>query len=265
MDHMEYLGDDISAIAKEKVEIIKNNGFVVTSFKNDALEILNTKCLSVSAQSFQYNRDFSTSINSDHSFNYSGLKWKVNNLKLTLKGLHQVNNAAISICIAEILMMYFKYSIDPEKLRIALLNTFIEGRMEYLNNNIPVIMDGGHNIEASKELVRSLKEYHPKLKFIFLISMLKDKDFNGFIKILKPISAKFVITQLPNSSRSLESEEISKIMNRQKCNYEIFSSPEKALKEVLSYNKPIVICGSLYLIGYIKENLLNEKTRNNKR
>ena len=263
IDHSRYLGDTVKEIAGEKAKIIKENGVVVTSCENEALNVVKAECTKKSAKLYEFGVGFNSSLSKDFSFNYKGLSWRLEDLKSAAKGIYQRNNAVISVATAELLNYYFNYNIKPEKLKNALLHSSFEGRMEYLIRNTPLILDGCHNLSSAQNLVESLKNYHPGEKFIFLISMLNDKNINGFVDKLLPLALKFIVTELPGSgSRSYKAEEIAKVIP---CEYEIILSPIEAYNKLLSYNKPSVVCGSLYLIGYLKENLLNEKTRNNKR
>ena len=217
------------------------------------------------ANCFEFGSHFSCSMNEDFSFNYLGLNCHLNNLFIKLKGIYQVNNIVVSVSTVEIVNYYFNYNIEIENIKRALSQSFLEGRMEYLDRNITLILDGCHNVGSAENLVKSIEKYHPAEKFIFLISMLKDKDAKGFINKLLPVASKFIITELPNSTKSFKTAEIKKVIDNFHCKYEIIESPLKAFRKLLSYNKPSVICGSFYLIGHLKEHLLNEKTWYSKR
>ncbi len=248
LDHTKYLGNTIKEIAAEKAEIIKKNGIVLTTAETEALEVIEAKSNEVSAK--LYNIE-----------NKSILK----DLNLTFKPKYQEKNIVLSVACADILNKHFNYKIDALKLEKAINNTIFEGRFEILRENPPLIIDGGHNVDAAKNLVVSLINLYPDTKFNFLISMLNTKDLDGFLKEIQNVSSQLIITEIPDKL-SFTSDEIERAVKNQKFSkYEIIKDPEDAFNELKSYNSPSCVSGSLYLIGYLKKEVINEKTGTGKR
>ena len=167
-DHTEYLGNTLRKIATEKAGIIKENGLVVTGCTGEPLSIVEQRSQENSARCHRIGAEFNYSTKEDLSFDYMGSEWNLRGLKTALSGTYQVENAAISVATTELLTMYTRYKTDPEKIRKALAEVSLSGRMEYLNREVPVIIDGAHNVAAGKNLVKSLEVYHPGTKFNFL-------------------------------------------------------------------------------------------------
>ena len=258
IDHREFLGETIEEITFEKVELIKNQGIVVTGCQNRSLEILREKCEEKSAKYFILGQNFKFTINDNKTFNYKGENIELDDLKSKLKGKYQIINTTISIYCTEILNKYFNYDIAEISIRNAVKEVNIEGRMEYVDENIPVILDGCHNVDSVRKLVESLKWYYPESKFNFLISMLKSKNLQEFVHEIVQIADKIIYTELIEASRSYKTKEFKQIIEQYDCEYSLFNDPKEAYLSLLSYNKPFVVCGSLYLIGYLKQKAINK-------
>ena len=207
-DHTEYLGNTLGEIAGEKAGIIKKNGLVVTGCTGEALSVIERRARENSSTCHRIGTDFTYGEKEDLSFDYTGPGWNIAGLRISLAGTHQVENAVISIATAELLTMHTRYKTDPEKIKEALSEVSLGGRMEYLNRETPVIIDGAHNLAAGENLVKSLEFYHPGKKFNFLITMLKNKDIGGFTETLSRVSGKLIITELAGEKKFLETERI---------------------------------------------------------
>jgi len=127
--------------------------------------------------------------------------------------------------------------------RNTLKNSLWHGRMQMLfkNGKLKFILDGAHNIEAAETLAKCLKEKNiPPLACVF--ASLTDKDTFGVLKALKPHISICYPVQIENP-RARSAEEICKICKKLKINVAKFN------KNIFSEAKPILITGSLYLVG----------------
>ncbi len=251
-DHTEYLGNTLGEIAGEKAGIIKKNALVVTGCTGEALSVIERRVRENSSVCHRIGAEFSYREKEDLGFDYMGPRWNIPGLKVSLAGTHQVENAVISIATAELLTMHTRYRTDPEKIQEALSEVSLGGRMEYLNRETPVIIDGAHNLAAGENLVKSLEFYHPEKKFNFLITMLDNKDIGGFTETLSRVSGKLIITELAGVRKSLETERILALTRGQFDSVEMVKDPREAYKKLLGYGEAACVCGSFYLIGYLK-------------
>lgn len=263
-DHTEYLGNTLGEIAGEKAGIIKKNGLVVTGCTGEALSVIERRVRENSSTCHRIGAEFTYGEKKDLSFDYMGLGWNIPGLRISLAGTHQVENAVISIAAAELLTMHTRYKTDPEKIKEALAGVSLGGRMEYLNRETPVIIDGAHNLAAGENLVKFLESYHPGKKFNFLITMLENKDIGGFTETLSRVSGKLIITELAGVRKSLETEKILALTRGQFDSVETVKDPWKAYEKLLGYGEAACVCGSFYLIGYLKEVIQNEETLDSK-
>ena len=263
-DHTEYLGDTLDKIAAEKAGIIKKNSLVLTGCTGEALSVIKRRSRETSSRCHRIGVDFTYRKKEDLSFDYTGPKWNLSGLRTSLAGTHQVENAVISVATAELLTMHTRHKTDPEKVKEALAGVNLGGRMEYLDKEIPVVIDGAHNPAAGKSLVESLEFYHPGTKFNFLVTMLDNKDIAGFTEILSRVSGKLIITELTGVRKSLDTEKILGLTRGQFDLIETVKDPLRAYEKLLGYGEAACVCGSFYLIGYLKKAIENEKTFNSK-
>ena len=259
LDHTEYLGNTLGEIAVQKAGIIKKNGLLVTGCTGESLSVIERRSRETSSRCHRVGKDFTYRKKSDLSFDYMGAKWNLPRLKVSLAGTYQVENAVISVATAELLTMHTRYRTDPEKIKEALAEVGLGGRMEYLNREIPVIIDGAHNPAAGKQLVESLEFYHPEIKFNFLVTMLANKDIGGFTETLSRISGKLIITELAGVRKSLGTEKIVALVRGQFDSVETIKDPLRAYERLIDYGEAACVCGSFYLAGYLKEAVENEK------
>ncbi|MXW22051.1 MAG: bifunctional folylpolyglutamate synthase/dihydrofolate synthase [Candidatus Dadabacteria bacterium] len=263
-DHTEYLGNTLREIATEKAGIIKKNGLVVTGCTGEALSVVEQRSRENSARCHRIGAEFNYSAKEDLSFDYMGSEWNLPGLKTALSGTYQIENAAISVATTELLTMHTRYKTDPEKVRKALAEISLRGRMEYLDREVPVIIDGAHNVAAGENLVKSLEACHPGTRFNFLITMLENKDIGGFTETLSRISGKLIITELAGERRYLGTEKILALTQGRFDSVETVKDPWEAYEKLLGYGEAACVCGSFYLIGYLKETIENEKALNSK-
>lgn len=259
-DHTEYLGNTLGKIAAEKAGIIKKNGLVVTGCTGEPLSVVERSCQENSARCLSLRTDFTYRENEDMSFDYIGPKWRLEHLKTSLTGPHQLENAALSVAAAELLTTHTSYGTNPEKIKKALSEVSLRGRMEYLDRKLPVVIDVAHNPAAAEKLVESLEFYHPEKKFNFLVTMLDKKDIGGFTKILSRVSGKLIVTELTGAERHLQTEKILSLVRGKFDSVEMVKDIWEAYQKLLGYGEAACVCGSFYLIGYLKEALENEET-----
>ena len=263
-DHMEYLGTTLGEIAAEKAGIIKKNGLVVTGCTGEPLFVIKRRCQENSAKCLRLKTDFTCRENKDLSFDYMGPKWRLGGLRTSLTGTHQMENATLALAAAELLATHTRYVTDPEKIKKALSKVSLQGRMEYMDTKLPVVIDVAHNPAAGEKLVESLEFYHPGKKFNFLVAMLDNKDVAGFTETLSRVSGKLIITELADKRKSLETEKILGLVRGRFDSIETVKDPRDAYKRLLDYGEAACVCGSFYLIGYLKKAIQNETTLDSK-
>lgn len=283
LDHTEILGKTISKIAEQKAAITqKQNTTISIQQTENAMKVIKNQCKRQKAELYFINKknykiiystpsetvfDFKISntntnkseFDSESESNSEKNVMSLRNINLGLVGQHQAQNCSLALACLEILSKREKFSIDEKKLRNALRNITIPGRCEIIKrNNNTIIIDGAHNPQKMNVFIGNLAKIFPNQKFIFIVSFKKGKDFKSMLKYIIPFADKILLTHFStkkqdNHLSSIDNEEIAKYLNSQNFrNFKIINNTSAdIIKNIKASKKPIIITGSLYLIGQI--------------
>jgi len=217
-DHSEFLGDTISAIAGEKAGIIKSSTPVVTAMQEpEVIDVIRKTSEKKDSKVFEYGKDFSASLTAGDIngsvFDYSGAE-NIEGLEVPLSGEHQILNAALALKTIEIISkksLPHQSPFTPQAVRAGLKNAIWQGRLEFISNNPPIIIDGAHNAAASAALAGALrKNFLAKYdKLIIILGIMSDKDIKGIMRPLLPLASEIILTA-PGYERSARPSELAK-------------------------------------------------------
>jgi len=255
-DHMEHLGETTEKIAKEKAEIIKPKIPVVCGVSGNDLNVFVDKAGVTKSELYLIDRDFNYKKNDEGTFNYSGLENILNDLTTNLAGTHQIVNAVLSLAVCEILQMNYKLCIDFSSINEPLNTVQKKGRFEIVGVNPTVVLDGAHNVGSAEALVNTLEDFCSNQKFVFILSMLGDKDHEGFISVISKKARKIIISKIPNE-RGSDTNRLFNIARKFVGDVVVIEDYKEAFEYVKTLNKPVCVTGSIYLIGLVKEYLAN--------
>lgn len=254
-DHVNILGNSLEEIAIQKAGIIKkdsntvvfdniqevNNIFINTcKEKNNKLHLIKKSDI----QNYKYDANY-------QYFDYKELK----DIRVNLKGIVQVNNAAICIECMKILND-LNYRVSEESIKQGLSTVVHRGRMEEIYKNPLIIYDGGHNEQAINNLKNTIKMYYKNYKKVFIISILKRKDYNKMLELLikDDEDSTFIFTSGNSEERYTTGQELletAKIYKKNKQDFYV-KTLEEAIQFVMSkkeYNTVNLIVGSFYIYG----------------
>jgi len=281
LDHTKALGDTLGKIAFEKSGIIKDGVQVVTGAESEeVLQVIRDESqkhdskLTVLNEDFGYKNEHLNINKNEFDFWSIGFNAETNVVKdvvLNLNGRHQLKNASVAIETYKKFCEVNSMEFDKYGIYSALKDVIWAGRMEVVNFEPLVVVDGAHNPQGVDMLVDNWMEYFDDEKVILLTGMLSDKNYAPMIEKLSSIADKIVVTE-PNSPRDTDTKLIvdSYILNIGKENVFYEKDHKKACKWAFDLShmvekpggeektdRPILITGSLYVIGYLKEIILN--------
>ncbi|RXE57770.1 bifunctional folylpolyglutamate synthase/dihydrofolate synthase [Acetivibrio mesophilus] len=257
-DHMARLGNTLEKIAFEKAGIIKyGTDVVLYPQAPEADRVFEEVCRE---RDSRLHRLFFESVNikdfsiDGQEFDYGEFK----SLKIRLLGEHQVKNAVVALEAALILAQK-GYSISEDSIRKGLSDAKWPGRLELLKKEPIFLIDGAHNAEGAQTLSGFLKTYFPHKKIVFIIGILKDKDYMAMIEECAPL-AEYIIAVSPNSDRALPAKALAQSLECYCKNVLISDTIVNAVAKSLDITpKDGLICafGSLYYIGEVRNMLLS--------
>lgn len=255
LEHEDYLGSGLAAIAGEKAGIIKPNTTVITgATRKIPFDVISSRAGTLNAPVRLFGRDFKGKRKTAGSFDYSSDSSLIENINLGMQGAHQMKNASIAIAAIEELNKK-GFRISEADIRQALATTRFPGRFEVLRHNPEVIIDGAHTPEGMRLLKSAIRRAYPGKQPLILFGALKDKNYEKLAGIIAPIS-KMVMCVAPQSDRSLDSGELSEIFDKLGVKSDSADSIENGfsrLMEMADQDDVIVAAGSLYMIGPVRK------------
>ena len=259
-DHMDKLGNSLEEIAREKGGIIKPEGIVISSNQYDeAYKEIKKIADEKNSLIYSVGREISYKIvKSDIKgviFDLKGIYHNYKNLHTPLLGRHQADNSATAITAIEALKIR-GVKISEKAIRAGLEKVKWVGRLEIIQNNPTLILDGAHNPSGVRVVRDTLKEIFSYHRLILVLAIFSDKDYKKMIQIIAP-KADLIITTKAKSPRATPSQEIAKEAAQyiEQNKIIVTENIPQAINCALSNSKKddlICVTGSLYTVGEAK-------------
>jgi dihydrofolate synthase/folylpolyglutamate synthase len=255
MDHMQYLGDCVEKIALNKAGIIRENGHVVYIKSNtESDNAIETTALNKHATvSFCNTKDISNIVYSKDKteFDYKETK----GVKLSLLGEFQPSNASLAIEACKALSD-MGAKISEKHIKEGLFKATLPGRFEKVSDKPLMVIDGAHNEPASKVLAKNITRYFENRRLIFIIGVLKDKEYDKVIRNTCDLAWQVITVTSPNRQRALPAMELAEAVREVNPNVTAADSIPEAVETALlmaAKDDVIVAFGSLSYLSKIKE------------
>ncbi len=257
-DHMEFLGSTLAAIAREKAGIIKARRPVISGVEDgDAAEVIRRRAQEVGADLFELKTLAETSrFHADqgrYTFDLALGQDRFAGLTCPLLGKFQVKNTTAALAAAWRLRadgLEIPRRSIPQGLRAALW----PGRLEPILHKPLVILDGGHNSGAARELAAFLKEELPGRRLRIVYASMRDKAIREICQSVFPLAEEIYLTQ-PGHPRAATPEQILAALDNRPPRFHINDQPTVALEHACAASSPedvVLVFGSLFLVGAIK-------------
>lgn len=256
LDHTDYLGDTIAAIAAEKAAIIKTGSHaVVYPQLKEARDVIVEAAKDCDAGITLVSPDDIKVLAS--SLDGQKLLYQKKNgisgldeFTLSLLGNHQSLNCLTVLETLEVLIQK-GYQITVDHIKQALSHVVFHGRFEILNRDPLILIDGAHNPNGIESFVTNIKTYFPQQKINLYFGMLADKDIHCALDYLMPVTEE-VHTLTPENDRALPADQMAELIHRdygKQVNF--YDSIEEAVNSIdlEDHDKINVFVGSLYMIG----------------
>ncbi|MCR4648726.1 MAG: bifunctional folylpolyglutamate synthase/dihydrofolate synthase [Lachnospiraceae bacterium] len=264
IDHCNFLGDSLKEISLHKFGIIKNGSKNVIlapqteevyEFFDKYLEGNKLQVKTVKSDSGKTKYKINRSKNGiSQVFDYKEYK----QLRLSLLGTHQIDNAKVVLDTADVLKAE-GWCISDKAIRKAFEEALWPGRFEIIEKDRTYILDGAHNYDAVLRLFENINLYFTKRNLIYIMGMYKDKAYEDVIAFCAPKAKAVVCISAKDKARAIDAFEIGKCVKEYNENVTAADSYEEALEiaGLLSDKKDVVlIFGSLSFLGDFRELLL---------
>ena len=258
-DHTAILGDTIEEIAAEKCGIIKFGAeTVVYPFQDEkTMQVIASTC-ETKCNSLRIPDTDSLTVG-EEMLDGTQVEYKGISYKLPLAGKHMVYN---SITAVEAVKSLGRFNIDvsDEAIKNGIESSVMPARTELIKKKPVIILDGGHNEGCANALADYIRKQHISDKRIVMVSsMMADKDYETYLRTILPFAETFIATKA-DVPRALSNDELMKTASKYCNNCYDISEPDKAVKAAVNIIQPedaLIICGSFYLAGEIRDFLLN--------
>jgi dihydrofolate synthase/folylpolyglutamate synthase len=260
LDHQEYLGPSISDIAYEKAGIIKSGVPLVSASDNqEALSVISRRCTEVDSRLFLYGKDFYSDGDYPSHFSYNGVKGKYPSLESSLLGGHQMINVSCALAVAELLMEK-GIDIREDGIREGLRSARWDGRLEVIQKEPLLFLDGAHNKSGAAALAKYLRSVKTgSRRLILVVGVMKDKDIGSILDQLIPVSNEVIITKA-DYHRSAGAELVKSFIKSGSIPIRIEEKINDAIalaKSIANTDDIICVTGSLFVVGEAKACLSN--------
>ncbi|GKS57888.1 bifunctional folylpolyglutamate synthase/dihydrofolate synthase [Nitrospira sp.] len=257
MDHEQYLGADLRAIAFEKAGIVKPGVPVVLGrLEAEARTVVMEAARGRGALLRELGVDFAVegSLPSDCTYHRRGRS--IRNLACPLRGRHQLDNLACAIAVIEEVVRC-GLSVEESAIRQGLAEVQWPGRLEVMAERPLVLVDGAHNPAAAAavaEYLASFRAQCPSSKVWLVLGMMQDKDHAGFVHAMMPHVDEVILT-VPRVSRAASGETLSQWFPSDGPPARVIPAVSDAMFEARKRASPedlICVTGSFMLIGEVK-------------
>ena len=252
LEHTEYLGDTIEKIAATKAGVIKPGCRAVCyDGAPEAVDTVRRVCAERGVPLRV--ADYAKVEPIEQSLDGQRFLWDGAEYRLALLGRHQLYNAA-TVLETVAALRERGWSVPEQAVRTGLATVKWPARLEVVSRSPLCLIDGGHNPQCAEALAASLRELLPERKVVFLLGVLRDKDYAQMMELLMPHAQEFVCLT-PLSDRALPAEELAAYLKEQGAAAHAAADIDEGLRDALDAageHGAVVAFGSLYLVGAIR-------------
>ena len=266
LDHMDRLGDTLTKIAREKAAIIERGDLAVTGARGEGLAVIRRRARRMGvplsevtpAPLLGWDRD---TIEVDLP--------RLGRTRVGLRGRHQAANAAIAEATLDALEEAGIATVPDAARRAGYATTVWPGRLELLRiAGRDVLLDGAHNPAGAAALATALGDLHPFLEpgpVTLVTASMADKDVDGVIEALVVVGALADATVVCTSvdvPRAMPAADLAARWHAGRAGWAgatiVEPDPVAAVELALRGSGPVVVAGSLYLVGAARGHLVDD-------
>ncbi|MEO8438011.1 MAG: Mur ligase family protein [Chloroflexota bacterium] len=272
LDHMDRLGDTVTAIAREKAAIIERGDLAVTGARADGLAVIRRRARRLGVPLTEV--EPAPIVGWDRDGIEVDLP-RLGRTRVGLRGRHQAANVAIADATLDALEAAGIASVPDDARRRGYASAVWPGRLELIRvRDRDVLLDGAHNPAGAAALAVALEDLRPFLAdgpVTLVTASMADKDVDGVIAALRGSSALAGATVVATSldvPRALPAEELAarwratglRLSSGAAGPRRVLAEPDPiaALERALGDPGPVVVAGSLYLVGAARAHLVDD-------
>ncbi|HXJ95658.1 MAG TPA: folylpolyglutamate synthase/dihydrofolate synthase family protein [Terriglobia bacterium] len=268
LDHTQFLGNTHAEIAAEKAGVIRAGKPVISGCTHpDAIKVVQRRVAELGAELFEL-PSFARVANARPDAGRYGFDLAVNgtrfaHLKAALRGRFQVDNASAAITAAWRLRER-GWKIPDSAIAEGLARTQWPGRLEVCGERPLTLLDGAHNPAAARVVVEYVRSELAGRPLALVYASMRDKAVEEIAQLLFPCAAQIYLTQTTQPRAATPDEILSRVQARLSASKTIVEpDPMRALtaaRRAVPAEGVVLACGSLFLVGAIKQALQSSAT-----
>jgi dihydrofolate synthase/folylpolyglutamate synthase len=259
LDHQEFLGNTLTAIAAEKAGVIKPGRPVVSGCEHpEVREVIRRKCREAEVELIETG-GMAAALNLFHLDGRYGFDLQMDGgdlagINLQMAGKFQVKNAVMAATAAKQLARA-GFKIPPDAIREGLQAASWPGRLEIIRQRPLIVLDGAHNPAAAREVAEFVRRHFEGRRLRLVYATMRDKSIGEISGLLFPLAQAVFLTR-PGLDRAALPEAILESAVAVPRQTVIEPDPARALEQALYYSLPedvVLVAGSLFLVGAVKQ------------
>lgn len=225
MDHMDFLGDNLEDIAREKCGIMRKDTYAVcgerrdiTSIK-DTAEELGSRLVKIGEQ-FDYKKTpegwtwKEININGERVSGENAASWetKLDLAQPVMRGEHQYQNAAAVVMVSQLLNRNTEVNISTDAINHALRSYYLPGRLEIVEKKgVEWVIDVSHNVDGVQRLADFISAEQCSGETYAIFGLLKRKELEPIVAVMDGCVDKWMLTELPDDDSFLKEELLQRV------------------------------------------------------
>jgi dihydrofolate synthase/folylpolyglutamate synthase len=264
-DHVNFLGDKLASIAREKAGIFKPGRPAISGATvPEARAVIEQAARQCGAPLYQLGVDFAYRYESGQVTAEGVRKPRVQvttarrrwpPLELNLLGQHQAANAAVAIACAEVLRGQ-GWHLPDRAVAEGLAEVVWPARMEVVGRRPWVVLDCAHNVASVQALVETLTNSFPAGRRLLVFAGSSDKDLTGMFRELAPHFRHAFLTRYTANPRGVPAAELAALLRDSgDLAATACATPREAYQAARAAAGPddlICITGSVFLAGELR-------------
>ena len=263
MDHSEFLGDTLTAIAGEKAGIIKRDVPVICANQPpEAMAAIEAQARRLGAPLHSAGEGWHVNVERGRLV-YQDDRGLMDLAAPKLFGRHQFDNAGLAVAT---LRAQSVFKIDAAAFEAGIVNAEWPARMQRLASGrlaeqgpqgCEVWLDGGHNAEGGRVAAAALGDLEERVSrpLVVIVGMMANKDASAFLANFAGLTRHIIAVRIPDRDNAMPPDRLADAARALGMRVEILGSVEAALHSLarLAHEVPprILITGSLYLAGHV--------------
>jgi dihydrofolate synthase/folylpolyglutamate synthase len=263
LDHTEFLGDTLTAIAGEKAAILKRNVPAICAEQvPEAMAVIEAQASRIRAPLYAAGQQWHVNVERGRLV-YQDDRGLMDLAAPKLFGRHQFDNAGLAIAT---LRAQGAFKIDHAAFEAGIVYAEWPARMQRLASGALVAeapagceiwLDGGHNADGGRVVAAALGDLEERVSrpLVVIVGMMGNKDAGAFLANFAGLTRHIIAVPIPDRDNAMPPDRLVDAARRLGMRVETAGSVEAALRALtrLAYEAPprILITGSLYLAGHV--------------